>query len=251
MKRHLIGSAVLGLLLAAPAAEAADMAVKAPPPPVVAAPNWSGFYLGGSLGGAGGSRDFIFDTAGTAPLPNPTDLKLGFAGGVFGGGQWQWDRFVLGAEAGYNQLDLRNRLTCPNINDSCFTSANQVWTVGPRAGVAWDQFLFYGTGGYASTRTGYLATITATGNTFDSAKAWVGGWFAGAGLEWMVPNAPGLIVGIDYKHVQTDQQSTTPFTPTGLAFPGDHFLMTTRFDTVQFRVSYKFGWVGAPLVAKY
>jgi outer membrane immunogenic protein len=251
-QRSVAQIAMLGLLLAAPSgvAQAADMAVKAPPMPIVAAPNWSGFYIGGSLGGDWGRRDFVFDTAGTAPSPNPFGYQSGVAGGVFGGAQWQWDRFVLGAEAGYNALDLKNVEVCPGSAFNCFTSANQLWTVGPRAGVTFDQFLVYGTGGYASTRTGYLATAASNGATFDSAKVWTGGWFVGGGVEYMIPAAPGLVVGIDYKHIEADQQSTQPLTPLGVAVTADHFLLSTRYDTVQLRISYKFGWVG-PIVARY
>jgi outer membrane immunogenic protein len=240
----------VGLLLGNGVASAADLPMKAPPIAVVAPPSWTGFYIGGSLGGAGGGRDFVFDTAGTVPLPNPANLKFGAAGAGFVGAQWQWDKIVLGAEASYNLFDLNNSEICPGVTFTCRTSANRAWTVGPRLGVAFDQFMIYGTGGYASVKTGYLATTTATGITFDSADTWVRGWFAGGGVEWMAPSAPGLVVGIDYKHIQTDQQSTQPFTPTGTFLATDHFLMTSHIDTVQLRFSYKFGWT-SPLVAKY
>ncbi len=246
----LVISAAVGFMIGNGAASAADLPVKAPPAPVVMLPNWTGFYVGGSVGGAGGERDFVFDTAGTAPLPNPHGFKGGAAGALFFGGQYQWDKFVLGVEAGYNLLDLNNTDLCPNVAFNCRTSANQLWTVGPRLGFALDQFLIYGTGGYADTKTGYLAQAIATGATFDSAKNWVGGWFAGGGLEWIVPNTNGLILGVDYKHIQTDQQSVTPFLASGLPSPVDHFLMTSHIDTVQLRLSYKWGWVN-PVVAKY
>ena len=52
MKRLLLSSAALTLLAIGPAL-AADLPRKAPPAPAVVAPvwNWTGFYIGGNVGG--------------------------------------------------------------------------------------------------------------------------------------------------------------------------------------------------------
>ena len=53
MKGLVLGSVALIALGVSVPAHAADMAVKAPPPTVPAAPyNWSGLYVGGNFGGA-------------------------------------------------------------------------------------------------------------------------------------------------------------------------------------------------------
>ena len=63
-------------------AQAADMAVKAPPPSAPAAPyNWSGLYVGGNFGGAW--------TSGSLNIPGNN-----FYGGL--------TEFIAGVQAGYN-----------------------------------------------------------------------------------------------------------------------------------------------------
>jgi opacity protein-like surface antigen len=52
MKNLVLGSVAL-IVIGMSSAFAADMPVKAPPPPAPAAPyNWSGLYVGGNFGGA-------------------------------------------------------------------------------------------------------------------------------------------------------------------------------------------------------
>jgi outer membrane immunogenic protein len=52
MKNPVLGSVALIVIGVSIPAQAADMAVKAPPPPAAAAPyNWSGLYVGGNFGG--------------------------------------------------------------------------------------------------------------------------------------------------------------------------------------------------------
>ena len=53
MKSVVRGSVALIAIGVSVPAHAADMAVKAPPPPATIAPyDWSGFYVGGNFGGA-------------------------------------------------------------------------------------------------------------------------------------------------------------------------------------------------------
>jgi len=102
MKRFLLASvgsiALLGM--AAPAL-AADMAVKAAPPP---APlpviyNWSGFYIGAN-GGWGESHSCVdfFNAAGTDFTTGCGDRSGGLFGGQIGY-RWQANQFVFGLEA--------------------------------------------------------------------------------------------------------------------------------------------------------
>jgi outer membrane immunogenic protein len=50
MQKFAVAIAAMATLTGA-SAFAADMAVKVPPLPPLAAPNWTGFYIGGALGG--------------------------------------------------------------------------------------------------------------------------------------------------------------------------------------------------------
>ena len=56
----------LSLLALGSAAHAADLPLKAPPPAVVTVYNWTGFYIGGNIGGKWGDLDTPIGIAATA-----------------------------------------------------------------------------------------------------------------------------------------------------------------------------------------
>ena len=129
---------------------AADMPAKAPvykAPMVAPVYNWTGVYLGGSLGGAWASDDWLFGTGVAPTTPNSSSI----IGGGFVGAQWQWSNIVLGVEANFLWDRLKSDGTCPNPAFTCRLEPNRYWTVGPRAGWAMNNWLVYGTGGYAQT----------------------------------------------------------------------------------------------------
>ena len=124
MKCNIIrGIAVSALLIVAPfsVASAADMALKAPPPP---APvwDWTGFYLGGDVGGYGSRQSATanpvppgFGTpsiagaglAGFGLLPTSSSLnKSGVLGGPYAGYNWQMHNWLLGVEGDFTFLNL-------------------------------------------------------------------------------------------------------------------------------------------------
>src|SRR6516164_6249099 len=104
-------SAIAVLLAVAPAAFAADMRVRpAPPPPVVPiapAPipyfDWSGFYIGGNLGGAWESST-ITDAA---LMTSFSTSRSGFIGGGQIGYNWQiTPLFLVGVEWMFDATDI-------------------------------------------------------------------------------------------------------------------------------------------------
>jgi outer membrane immunogenic protein len=107
-------------------AMAADMAVKAPPQPAAVTYNWTGFYIGGNVGGAwNDSRDDVYPTGcfltgvacggGVANNPLRSDsVRLsgsGFTGGGQAGYNWQAGKWLFGIEGDINYV---------GINDSNF-----------------------------------------------------------------------------------------------------------------------------------
>ena len=140
------------------------MPVKAPI--AVAGPmNWTGFYIGGHLGG-GWSDAHWSDPFGTTISPSGAPNVAGFgdvthATGPLGGGQiganWQIGQWVLGAEADASAADLRGENTCfsgiGGIN--CGHVVNDLETVTGRLGYAWDRSLLYAKGGAAWAETSY------------------------------------------------------------------------------------------------
>jgi len=183
-------SALLGGIATA---AAADMAVKARPAPIVAAAyDWSGFYVGGNVGGAwipgSGGSDFgpLFPPFAILPpitpiftvIPGQLDRLTGSGSrsGVIGGGQigynWQVKQFVFGVEADAIATDLKgsslsaSRTFGPPLIPVSVTQTVNVdtgrtnWMASfrGRIGFAADRVLFYATGGaavadFSGTRT--------------------------------------------------------------------------------------------------
>lgn len=128
MKRIIIGTlaGTAALFMAAPlsVAGAADMALKAPPPPAPS-DSWTGFYVGGNVGYRWSAPRTDAAANGTGPAPNfgagfPTfpfnfaftDSKTVRLKGAIGGGQIGYDyqfarKWVLGLEADFQGSNQR------------------------------------------------------------------------------------------------------------------------------------------------
>jgi outer membrane immunogenic protein len=111
LKRNLLaGVAIVALTIAAPAL-AADLPLKAPAA-VVAAWNWSGFYIGGHGGYGWGHDSFtdLNDPFFTGKFPGFAitgfDPK-GFLGGLHAGANWQSGKIVTGLEADLSFTDIK------------------------------------------------------------------------------------------------------------------------------------------------
>ena len=101
MRKLFRTSAALSVLLTTSmAANAADVPPYAPPPPVYAppvyVPLWTGFYLGGNIGGAW-RHDNVTDTLSGLNFSNGNNNGVFIGGGQLGF-NWQVSNFVLGLE---------------------------------------------------------------------------------------------------------------------------------------------------------
>jgi outer membrane immunogenic protein len=175
----LIGAIATGVL--ASPAFAADLTNVEPlptPEVVQAAPtnNWTGFYLG-VLGGYG------WADANTDAAPGDINFE-GFDIGGYGGGNWQWGNFVLGAEADL-VFPWRDGTEAGLKADQGLNGS-----LRGRAGIALDRFLLYGTAGLAGTE---LELSSAAGK--DDQSLW--GWTAGAGVEGMITD--NITARIEYR----------------------------------------------------
>jgi outer membrane immunogenic protein len=235
MKRVLL-SAVAFSALAAPAF-AADMPprtyTKAPvytPPQAIY--NWTGFYIGGHLGGA------------FAPNGSLDGNNGRFLGGVQGGFDYQFaPNWVVGVEAQYSWMD-RNTTSFGFPGATVVsTGADQLGSVTGRIGYTWGPALLYAKGGYAWREGNGLgvnvggtpASFTTSGNTKD-------GYTVGTGLEYMF--APNWSAKAEYQYYNFGNTTFTsgPAPVTGSRFNNDE-------HTVKVGVNYRFGW-GGP-VSKY
>jgi outer membrane immunogenic protein len=239
MKKTIFGGVVLAAL--AGPAFAADM----PPRPYAKAPaytapaivyNWTGFYIGGHLGGA---------FAGDNSLQS-NDAR--FMGGVQAGFDYQFaTNWVIGAEAQYSWLNggnNNNNLFFPAGTVVSGGAADQIGSVTGRLGYTWGPALLYAKGGYAwrdgnnigMTIAGVPQPFTTSGNNKD-------GYTVGAGLEYLF--APNWSAKAEYQYYNFGNTTVTsgPADTVGTRFRNDE-------HSVKVGVNYRFGW-GGPAPSRY
>ncbi len=236
MKKLLLGT--VASMAFASSAMAADMPArtytKAPvytPPQAIY--NWTGFYIGGHLGGAFAGDNSLAGSDGR------------FMGGVQGGFDYQFGtNWVVGAEAQYSWLTNSNGgVLFPG--GSFVTSKNdQLGSVTGRFGYTWGPALLYAKGGYA-WRDNHNVGVSVGGSlvAFTTDGAHKDGWTIGAGLEYMF--APNWSAKAEYQYYNF---GNTTFT----SGPADVVGSRLRDDehTVKVGVNYRFGW-GGPVQSRY
>jgi outer membrane immunogenic protein len=242
MRKLLVATAALAALVGTPAL-AADMAApvyKAPPPPAPVC-NWCGFYIGVNAGAEWTKSDFtstmgpgggFFIPASIAfinTIGNGSARKTGFIGGGQIGYNWQFNNIVLGVEADFDGVASgRATFNAAGVTPggSAVTLSNTLapkWfaTVRPRLGVAFNQTLFYATGGLAVLNSTYTQTFTNVtggvpgggGSSTNDTKA---GWVVGGGLEYAFTHQ--WSVKAEYLYSKFPALTTA-----GLVFPGGGF----------------------------
>jgi outer membrane immunogenic protein len=105
---NLIAAVTIGAIVGASAASASDLPTPAyskAPPMVDPAYDWSGFYVGGHVGGIWG-RSRVFDNGVLTESGAPTD---GVVGGILAGYNWQTGPVVLGIEGDFGWSDAQGR----------------------------------------------------------------------------------------------------------------------------------------------
>jgi outer membrane immunogenic protein len=143
-------AALSALLVTSMAANAADVRARpapyAPPPPVYAPPpfSWTGFYLGGNIGGAWAHRD-VTDTFFLGDFGNGNNNGV-FIGGGQVGYNWQVGYAVLGIEADFDGAANNNNTRTVGIVQ---VTSNNRWitTLAARFGLTNGPWLFYGKAG--------------------------------------------------------------------------------------------------------
>lgn len=181
-------------------AQAADLPVRpapAPVAPVAYAPpvyNWSGFYIGGHIGGG------FENSKWTEPFTGATDTfnHGGFLGGAQIGANAQFNWLVIGLEGDFSWTSMiKGTGTDTRIpSDTITTSPQWTSTVTGRVGAAFDRLLVYGKGGVAFADD--KSTFTPVGgSTFTDTTTRVG-WTAGAGLEYALTQNWAVRAEYDY-----------------------------------------------------
>jgi opacity protein-like surface antigen len=250
---------------------------KAPPPPVVGAVNWTGFYIGAHLGAAWGGQSWSdpfpsFITTGcdgiciTGPnvpgFGDTIDLFGPMAGGQIGA-NWQYSQWVLGLEADASGTDIRGENTCFTGlgGGNCSSKINATGTATGRLGFAWDRSMVYAKAGGAwahnqdTVNINNITLLTDIGpfpgvSTVNHTR-W--GWTAGIGIEYAF--SPTWSARLEYDYLNFGHASDTfpvLFTPQLYFGPfGAPISIEQQIHEVKLGVNYRFGWGKAPVVASY
>lgn len=241
MKKFLLGTVALVALGATVPALAADLGARAPyaKAPAYVAPiyNWTGFYIGGHIGGAF-SSDNNFNG-----LTTGNDSNGRFLGGLQVGADYQFaPNWVLGVEGQYSWLSGSVGAVFPG-GFAYNNNQRALGSVTGRFGYTWGAGLLYVKGGYAYsdnnetvTFVGFPVAFALNGNHRD-------GYTVGAGLEYMF--APSWSAKVEYQYYNFG--SSNFIAPPQLVPFGS---FTTDDHVVKAGLNYRFNW-GGPVVAKY
>ena len=219
---------------------AADLPVKAPvrTPAAVVAYSWTGFYVGGHVGGSWADVNWTHtNTGGT--VEDFDQSASGFAYGGHAGAMYQFGNIVVGVEGTYTRHNLSATsaaLLSPDRTNS--SDLKSTVTVVGRLGTAWDRWLVYAQGGWARAKTDFNRFATDTNSTTANSSAWDDGWTVGVGAAYAIH--PNIILGFEYNFVRIDIdnriQNLDP------AFVGTDTVTNAKADLHQAtaRLSFKF-----------
>jgi len=225
-------TATVAFFVASSGVFAADLG--RPPPPVTPIAmyyDWTGFYIGGNVGGAWASGTLTDNLTGASFTGNHS--------GVIGGGtigyNWQVSPiFVFGIEGTFDGASIGK---ASNLVVTQFgtlqggAGTNWAATLAGRFGYAANNWLLYakGGGGWADN----TATITNwTTSGLVSASHTNSGWLAGVGIEYAF--TPNWTMKVEYDYLGVPSWSF----PTGFA-AADAFTLTRQINMVTVGVNYK------------
>jgi outer membrane immunogenic protein len=239
------------------------------------AQDWNGFYFGGNAGGVKGNSDVftstIFSPTGyfamssipaIAATGHPGLSPRGFTGGGQAGYNFQRRHWVLGVEADFGSMHVKDDFTTTGIYPCCapstFTitqtvSTDWLFTARPRIGVGNASVLVYGTGGIAMTNLNYkedfidnFPTIFKTSpptnaHEFASTSGLLMGWTAGGGVEFKVGGHWSMKAEYLFADFGTGLKTTsTNLTAIGTSWPTNVFTHQADLTTHIFRTGFNY-----------
>ena len=196
--------------------------------------NWSGFYVGAQAGYGWSSAEF----SGTSAVPEGDHDDDGFVGGIYVGHDWQEGRWVFGALADLDYIDVDQLEMEGSFNgkeENYTYDMDWVATARVRAGyLPTERLLIFGTGGLALTHveaSGFQESIIPIfDDTFENSSVEVGG-VIGLGAEFAVTrnwSVKAEYLHYDFNALVADPSEGEPsFNPS--------------LDTVKVGVSFRFG----------
>jgi len=249
-------------------AAAADLAVRPytkAPAVVVAANDWSGFYLGANGGGAWSRKcwdvvPFTIDLFFIPPFTIAGSEGCHTASGATAGGQagyrWQRAAFVFGVEAQGNWANLSGSNASRVDVFAGTANRSKVDAIGlftGQVGYSWNTFLLYVKGGAAVARDKYDSFLTAPLGPlpvgFVSNRGSETRWGGVVGIGGEVALNRNWSFALEYDHLfMGDRNVAMTYDPAFIAALNHNERIRQDVDMVTARINYRFG---APVVAKY
>ncbi|QQP97171.1 outer membrane protein [Lysobacter enzymogenes] len=249
---------------------------------------WSGFYLGGNLGGAdpdsSGSSRLRFDTnldggfgdtvrtaagadafspgfcggaaGGRTPASGCRGDKGGAEYGVRGGYDWQRGRWVFGVVAEYTKNDARDSVSAFSTTPAFYTMTRDLdTTLALRGRVGWSlgargDYLLYATAGAVRANVDHSFVTSNTANAFGpTGDDRAYGWQAGIGLERKVLDH--FTVGLEYLYTRLSDDDYRVRVGRGTAPATNPFLLVNPSGTDLRRADEDFQIGALRLTATY
>jgi len=255
MRKILVGVGALCAFVATPV-QAADPAAMGGMPPFAPHLAWTGFYVGGQIGGVWSRDELTEDTAFVPPSTgHATTHSSATVGGLYGGYNWQHGNLVFGPEIEFEGRTLDETSTClvqdsgagnvspgscfPNVQGYSFrTEIPWQGSLRGRIGVDWGNgLLAYASGGvaFADIKTTYSqSTGPAASQSFSQQRS---GYTIGGGLELRFQ--PRWVGRLEYSYTDFGTVSTTA-TSAGAFWNGYTNRHAITQDAVRLGVSYLF-----------
>ncbi|MFD2183808.1 outer membrane protein [Rhodoplanes azumiensis] len=254
MKKILMATVatVMSIGVAGAADLSARMPVKAPPPVMAPVFSWTGCYIGGYVGGAwSGSDSTAYPyTAGFANAYGYAyNTDSSFIGGGTVGCNWQpvGSPFVLGLEGELGYLSVEGSAYDPLRGTGYWASSKAGdWygMITGRLGYSFGQALLYAKGGVAFVGVESTYTIpTASVSISDTVATWT----VGGGLEWAFDM--NWSVKAEYMYIGLDETQGACGSTTAVV--GCFSQDVGGIHTAKIGLNYRFGGMGAPVMARY
>lgn len=248
MKKFLLAAASLVALTVS--ASAADMAArpmyaKAAPPVVAPVFTWTGFYIGGFIGGAWSDHSVTSGVPGVGFFDNNPFQSYGHNGaGFMGGGtvgyNFQVSSVVFGVEVEGGYLGASRTTVVPDTGDAGDQLNHKYSTylvAAARLGLAFDRFLVYAKGGAAWAQISHTeGDLDLPGPALDpnfsySVTRTLSGYAVGGGLEYAITN--NWTIKGEYLYMKFGN-----FTATDAG--ARTYVLTNQVSTGKLGVNYKF-----------
>lgn len=230
MHKTLTAAAAVALLGAASAAYAADIYTPGYKDAAPAAyPTWTGYYIGGHVGGVWSTIDFT-DVTSVPNMPFNNDTSAFFGGGQ-AGFNYQLGNLVIGPEVDVGGMGLSHTVTEVNgLGAVGSVSSGFYFDVTGRLGYAWGPALVYIKGGYAY----YGGSLSVNDGVNSVSHGDLSGWTGGGGIEYAVNPAWSLKAEYQFFEFNTFQL---------IAADGSTF--DDRFTAQTFKVGLNYHFCGS------